>query len=261
MIISHQHKYLFIELPRTGSTAVSKELIQHYDGTPILYRHATYDEFLRIASPKEKPYFVFSAIRNPLDDAVSLYLKYKNDHKGQFSALQHGRFFTRLINYPRLKRFSFVKNHDADFAAYFLKFYRWPYNNWSAVTHERCDFIIRFECLQEDFSQALRHIGVEEVRPLSKINKTSGKQADYLAYYTQKTIRRAIKVFGPFMYRWDYQFPANWGKIAPSWVDQAQFTFLNLFRGFYWKRLRPYVYARIFSERGRAVKRNLSAAK
>ncbi len=57
MIISHKHKYLFVELPRTGSTAIYEELCQHYDGTQILFRHATYDDFLKVASEEEKKYF------------------------------------------------------------------------------------------------------------------------------------------------------------------------------------------------------------
>ena len=75
MIISHQHKYLFVELPRTGTTAVSRELRLMYAGTRILRKHSSYQEFLRKASDEEKKYFVFTCIRNPLDDAVSHYFK------------------------------------------------------------------------------------------------------------------------------------------------------------------------------------------
>ena len=72
MIISHKYKYLFVELPLTASTAVSKELRENYDGESILYKHATYHEFLKIASPEEKKYFVFSGMCNPLDMELHL---------------------------------------------------------------------------------------------------------------------------------------------------------------------------------------------
>jgi hypothetical protein len=32
MIISHQHRYVFVEMPRTGSRAVANELEAYYDG-------------------------------------------------------------------------------------------------------------------------------------------------------------------------------------------------------------------------------------
>jgi hypothetical protein len=85
LIISHQHRYLFVELPRTGSTAIRHELRELYDGTPILHKHSTYDEFRRQASVAELQYFVFSTVRNPLDDAVSRYFKLKTDHNLRFS--------------------------------------------------------------------------------------------------------------------------------------------------------------------------------
>ena len=54
MVISHRHRYLFVELPRTGSTAIHRELIELYDGTAILQKHATYEDFLRGATEIEK---------------------------------------------------------------------------------------------------------------------------------------------------------------------------------------------------------------
>ena len=85
MIISHTHRYLFVELPRTGSTAISRELVQNYEGAHILWKHATYQDFLKVAKPEEKEYFVFSGIRNPLDDAVSRYFKIMTDHRERFT--------------------------------------------------------------------------------------------------------------------------------------------------------------------------------
>jgi hypothetical protein len=65
MIISHRHRYVFVEVPRTGSTAVSAELRENYDGHEILRKHASYRDFLRVASEEERGYFTFSAVRNP----------------------------------------------------------------------------------------------------------------------------------------------------------------------------------------------------
>jgi hypothetical protein len=73
MVISHTYKYLFVELPHTASTAIHQELCENYEGIPIIRKHAPYHEFIRIATAEEKVYFVLSGIRNPLDEAVSIY--------------------------------------------------------------------------------------------------------------------------------------------------------------------------------------------
>ena len=40
MVISHKHRYVFVEIPHTGSHAISKELCEFYDGQIIHRKHA-----------------------------------------------------------------------------------------------------------------------------------------------------------------------------------------------------------------------------
>lgn len=238
MIISHTHKYLFVELPRTASTAISHELRALYDGAPILRKHATYHDFLKIATPEEREYFVFSAIRNPLDDAVSLYFKYRSNHKRKFTDPEKLRKRKRLADHVARLKFRFIHASEADFPLYFRRFYKIPYNNWSDLAHRDFDVVIRFEHLQADFARALQLIGVEQQRPLPVVNRTSGKGRDYASYYTPEIIPRAKRVFGPYMRQWGYEFPAAWGTTTVPWRHQAEFEFYNLFRGIYWRYLR-----------------------
>lgn len=245
MIISHRYKYLFVELPLTGSTAISKELRENYDGTEILYKHSTYHDFLKNATEKEKNYFVLAGIRNPLDQAVSHYFKFKTDHKEQFT--KNDKFKRHGINklayyYSHMKRFDFVQNNDADFAAFFLKFYKIPYNNWSSLAHKDFDFVIRFEDLAADFAKVINLLGLELKRPLPAKNKTDQKNENFLIYYnSREVIDQARWVFGPYMKQWNYNFPPDWGENTISWWQQVEFDFFNIIRGFYWKYLRrPY---------------------
>lgn len=238
MVISHTHRYLFVELPRTGSTAISRELRQHYDGKQILQKHATYQDFLKVASAEEKHYFVFAGIRNPLDDAVSLYFKYKNDHRNQYTDPVKRKRKDRLVNYVDLLTYNYIRQTDAGFVAYFKRFYKVPYNNWSELSHKHFNYIIRFERLQEDFARVLELIGIEPKRPLPVINQTTGKQRNYLAYYTPEIIPRAKRVFGPFMKEWGYEFPPEWGATEVPWWNQAEFEFFNMFRKVYWRHVK-----------------------
>ncbi|MBA3562430.1 MAG: hypothetical protein H0W33_00175 [Gammaproteobacteria bacterium] len=247
MVISDKHKYVFVELPRTGSSAISRELREHYDGRNILHKHATYDEFLSSATDRESSYFVFGGLRNPVDDAVSLYFKLVTDHQRKFSRLQHAGWFTRLAYRFRSRQFHFARADKNGFSRFFLKFYRFPYDNWSSLAHARFDRVLRFETLVEDFDAALAQLGIEPVRPLPVGNKTGGRSMAYWEYYNTKAIARARWVFGVYMEKWGYGFPISWklGEAVPGAVNRLVFRFLNVFRRFYWRRLRPVVYAKI----------------
>ena len=164
MVISHKYKYLFIEVYRTGSTAISSELCELYDGEKILSKHSRYHEFLKIASEEEKKYFVFSGIRNPMDMVVSGYLKMKNDHKGRYTNPSEWRRNGGTISDKNLKLYQTVK--DLTFEEYFNKYFKLPYDNWTNVAHGKFDFIIKFENIQKDFSEVLRRLHIEQKREL-----------------------------------------------------------------------------------------------
>lgn len=242
MIISHKYRYLFVELPLTGSTAISRELRENYDGQWILKKHSTYQDFLREAKPEEKTYRVFSGIRNPLDQAVSHYFKFKTDHRGQYTAMaqkkNHKGLHDFLVDKVRLQRFSYIQGGEADFKSFFLRFYRRPYSNWSVLSHRDFAYVVRFEHLAEDFAQVLKALEIDAVRPLPVANKTSEK-GNFLDYYTDPEVRERAKwVFSPFMKYWGYEFPEDWGDCSVTPLQDAYYQTLTGFRSFYWRNLR-----------------------
>ncbi|MGA7271079.1 MAG: sulfotransferase family 2 domain-containing protein [Acidimicrobiia bacterium] len=261
MIISKKHGYVFIELPRTASTAVEKELIASYDGTRILKKHSTYQDFLRQASTEERSFFAFSSIRNPMDDAVSRYLKIRTDHNNRYSdpirrkyrvgnrgsrAYRETGLSARgtvperrsLIERVENRHYSWITRHDAEFPAYFLRFYHLPVDTWARLSHDQLDFIIRFESLEEDFAKALQMIGLDKIRPLPVKNPTSQKSRDFIEYYTPETQARARRVFGPYMRRWGYEFPPSWGSETPPLWAEIAYQALAVPRTIYWRLLR-----------------------
>lgn len=236
MIISHKHRYLFVEFPYTASTAIHNELCELYDGAPILWKHAKYHNFLSAASREERQYFVFSGIRNPLDAVVSTYVKLKTNHKGKYTDPERRRARGGFVTERMLKRYRFMQCDNTDFAAYVKRFFRIPYDNWSSLAHHRFDFVVRFENLQDDFAEALDSIGIEQVRPLPVINRTSDKEGDFWSYYDAPEIRKhAIKVFGPFMRRWGYRFPSDWGDSSVPLLSELEFRVLGIIRRMYWR--------------------------
>jgi Sulfotransferase family len=236
MIISHENRYIFVELPQTGSTAVSKELQDKYGGKRILKKHATYRDFLRQATSEEASYFAFAGIRNPMDKLVSLYFKYKYDHRNT----GRGHFFkdsNALLKWHMQRQFDFVHGLGADFPSYFLRYYHLPYDDWSSLDHSRMNFIIRFESLSEDFTSLLHQLGIPPLRPLPLMNKTSDRELDFWSYYPREVRSRARWVFGPYFRRWGYKFPADWEQDLP-FASGLACGLANFPRRFYWRYLR-----------------------
>ena len=122
MIISHKYKYLFIGLPFSASSAISKELYLEHEGEPYLSKHSLYFEFEKHASKQEKKYFVFAVLRNPMDIAVTVYEKMKANAKGNFT---NQKLFTENgghITKKQREQFNYIHNNKASFQNYFKKF-------------------------------------------------------------------------------------------------------------------------------------------
>lgn len=235
MFISHRYRFVFVQLPHTGGSAIASEICEHYGAERILSKHSAYHEFLGIASPEEKQYKAFAAIRNPMDEAVSIYFKYKTDHDEQFSRARAARG-SRSVTRSDLERFDFVQRTGATFPEYFARFYRRPYDNWSRLAHHRFDLVLRFENLQRDFSTMLDMVGATRVRPLPQRNATGERGARHLQYYTPEALARARSVFGPFMERWSYELPPEWGGVPAR--SRLQFGLLSGPRYAYWRFIR-----------------------
>lgn len=247
MIVSHKHRYLFVEIPHTASTAISRELRENYAGISILTKHATYPDFLKQATAEEKSYFVFAGIRNPLDETVSIYFKYKSNHKQDYTTPRRLAKYGGSITGNVVSRYEFIQTSGADFATYFKKYYKLPYYSLISLSCKYCNFIIRFENLQEDFARALELMGLEQVRPLPQANKTAQRRAGFETYYPPSLIGQAKRVFGPFMKEWGYEFPPEWGENSTPWFNDVAFQSLTTARNFYWQHVRrsPHFYGRL----------------
>jgi len=205
VIISEKYKYLFIETPHTGSTAISAELIELYDGRSILSKHASYYDFKSHFGLRAENFFIFSAVRNPIDEAASVFLKFVGNHKGNYTddhkLLDYGGWVS-----ARKRRIFKETAHDDDFRAFLSRFYKLPFTTAINVNQHFCHKILRFESLEADFFNVLKDLGVEAQRPLPVLNSTDNKKA------ANEWVRSVdpelyIKKFGPFMREWGYRLP------------------------------------------------------
>ncbi len=230
MIISHKHKFLFIGLPFSASSAITKELYHKYNGEPLLRKHSLYNEFKKIASEEELDYFVFAVLRNPMEIVVTAYEKMKQNKKGNFTNPILFQKNGGHITNRQLERFKFIQKSNASFQDYFKKYFNAPYDNLASLTLESCDFIIRYEKIEKDYITALQKAGIKNPKKLPVANKTEGKNQNLSEYYTKEIKNQAISVFGPFLKKYNYDFPENWGKVRVPLKSIILFNILAFFR-------------------------------
>ncbi len=234
MVISDRYKYLYVELPLTGSTAVSNELCELYDGKKILKKHARYHEFLETATPEQKKYFVFSNHRNPMDAIVSEFVKMKNNHKGRYTNPAEWKENGGSLRPDKRALYKEILEKNMSFQEYFKKYYKLPYDDWSSLAHKKFDFIIKFENLTDDFDAALKKMNIKPQRFLPQLNKTASKE-NYSNYYTPDIQQKALFIFGSYLKQWGYQFPDNWKKREPTASSYIIYNMLKAPRKVYWK--------------------------
>lgn len=226
MIISHEHKFVFIEIPHTGSHSISHELTELYGGKAIIRKHGNVSQFLKNAARDEKRYFKFATVRNPLDYMVTSYQKLKNNHKGQFTnpdkLIKNGGHITKT----HLAQFEFVHNQNGSFKGYLERFYDSLYNNWFLVGNHHLNYVMKFENLQGEFAHVLKMIGVEQTRSLPHINPTANKKS-YKDYYDESLKEIVLKNFGPFMQKWSYELPNGWGWDEIPLSSKLRFSLLD----------------------------------
>lgn len=227
MVVSHKYRFVFIEVPHTASHSISPELCEFYGGETIIRKHANLTQFMRQANADERSYYKFATVRNPLDAAVTDFFKLKGNHKGQYTNpdafIENGGHVTT----EHRRRFQFIKDNDADFAAFFKKFHNKIYNNWFLVGHAQFDFVIKFESLQQDYAEAVRRFGAELRRPLPHTNPTRMKKRHFLEFYSEDIREQAVRCYGPFMKKWGYPFPEDWGPVEIPPSSQRRFAILD----------------------------------
>jgi hypothetical protein len=183
MIISYKYKYIFVGIPYSASSAISKELIEKYEGEFILNKHSNIPYLLSNVKINIEDYTVVGVYRDPLDILFSRYNKLKNNPDSRytdpsFAAINGGYVTAKAITLShkiRIDKISFPE---------YLKFTSkkkgviLPYNNEFTINKKYFNFILNFENLDHDFQNFLNKINVEKSGELNKLNKTKKELAE-----------------------------------------------------------------------------------
>ncbi|WP_420576960.1 hypothetical protein [Ekhidna sp.] len=225
MIISHKYKYVFIGLPFSASSAISKELIEQYDGEPILEKHSNAYELKTQTSIDLNEYRLFACIRNPIDIAFSQYSKFLNNPGKVFETKKYFRENGGHITKADRKWFRRIQL-GLSFDEFLKGKFKLPVDTLYSYNHKYLDFVINFHDLNDSFKECIKSIGLTPKRDLPVFNKTGKK----------------IEVTFPTKYPYAFKpFLATYGHFMNVSVQcnpfyLALFKLLRLLRIINWKR-------------------------
>lgn len=193
MIISNENRYIFIAVPKTGTTSVQKLLLEH-DPTARTYgieiegknyRFGEHDTALQIKTElgsRYADYRTFGFIRNPYSRLVSSYFFYRN-----------GKPITKGNKKPWPTRLRVAYARLLPFKLWALTY---PYkSNRQHFLDEHgrmiVDFVGTFENLGSDLAKIFEAIGLSvPADQLPHSNKS--KHSSYEDYFSNESFKRKI---------------------------------------------------------------------
>ena len=182
MSISHKDKFILLHAGKCAGTSIrdclddiiEEDKIEIPKNHPIL---TECQEIIAMSNHDPKEYMIVAMVRNPFDRMVSWY----------YHALYKSKAFTG----------SFEGFCERGFAN--------PSENL-IPPYKKCDHIIRYEHLQEDFNVFLDLIGLPP-HQLPHSNKNPDKPKDhYRALYTDKTKQMTADYFASVIKMFRYEF-------------------------------------------------------
>lgn len=194
-MISHEHRFLFLHMPKTAGSSVVSALSKYPHCKKFKSGHPDLDNYFRNFGNNVRDYFIFTIARNPFSRAVSAF-KYlqKGGSNGSMDKKSRDEFGME----------------DLDFKQFVLKYFhkKTPLHFRSQVAfigkHFNCvDFIGKLENLQEDFEIICDKIGIPR-RQVPHVNKTKHKH--YTEYYDDETRSIVAKKYAKDIEYFNYKF-------------------------------------------------------
>ena len=198
-MISHEKKFIFVHIPRTGGTHLSPYLEPYCDEESLRFSpfeeeghlHATLYEYVQYYGPAIKDYTIFTIVRNPWDRILSQAFKHNN---GEFER-EH---FKKLVLAPwdlglqPHSQFNYFLNEkyrrDKGATEHTCVFIRWAPPRILKYRIEVIDwpFFLEFENYAIEVPQMLNALGVKyDAEKFEKKTNTT-KHKHYSHYYEEE---------------------------------------------------------------------------
>lgn len=206
MIISPNHEYVFVAVPKTGTHAVRQALRPHMgagdmeqvglfvkrqfpiaDLAKLGHGHISLEQLRKFMDPaKFALYFKFAFVRNPFDRFVS-YCSFVTREGNAFKD-DPKKVMRRILAEPPSEHVLF-----------------WPQNTFlvDGSGNLLTDYVGRVETMQESFEFIASKIGIPAVQ-LEKVNAT--ERSAYRDYYDQELIDGVAKLYADDLRLFGYDF-------------------------------------------------------
>jgi hypothetical protein len=195
MIISYKHKYIFVGIPFSASSTISKELLEKYEGEFILNKHTNIPTLIDKLKINIDEFIVFGVYRSPVEILKSRYNKLRNNPDNRFTddkyTIKNGGYVPERVR----KLSKIIRENNLSFEDYLnLNFKLFPYNNEFTINAPYLNYIVDFNNLEEDFQKVLSKIGVVDVNKIEKINETK-KRSDIEYFISDDKMSKFIAPF------------------------------------------------------------------
>ncbi len=206
MIISGQHRFIFVAIPKTGTHSVRRALREHMGPQDLeqvglfVQRQLPIPDLARIGHghitlAQLRPYmkaeefeasFKFAFVRNPFDRFVS-YASFITREVGHFDR-DPKKVMRHFVANPPMDHILFRPQHEF-------------------VTDEQgqllTDYVGRVEQMQQSYDEAAGRIGIPTA-PLERVN--ASRRRDYRDYYDDGLIEGVAKLYARDLELFGYEF-------------------------------------------------------
>lgn len=198
MLISHQHRFIFIHVHKSAGNSISAALEQYCEGTSHELHDAGFPLHASAAlicklvgSSIWDSYFKFAIERNPWDKVLSSY-------------------YYQMENWERFRKW--YRHPCPTFEQWMYPFRFWrkslapSFPMYSIRGCPAVDFVGRYESLEQDFAFICESIGLPQIR-LPMMNRSALRPTSaYREAYTRRTRRRVADTFYREIEHFGYAF-------------------------------------------------------
>jgi hypothetical protein len=207
MLISDQHRFLFVHVQKTGGSTIDNNLSASLGDVRRIkeaHRHAPLERLLQL-EPGLADYWTAGFVRNPWARMLSWWRMVERFRDGAERGVE------RYLDHLSRNRFvaGIIEKHP-DFESFILEAteehprLRKPQVEFMNADGRSADFIGRQESLEDDLHAIYDHLGLEWVE-LQSVNIDPGRP-DYRDVYTPATRDRIAELFAADLAAYGYDF-------------------------------------------------------
>jgi chondroitin 4-sulfotransferase 11 len=202
MIINDKHKFIFVHIQKTAGTSITDALFKIPETYQLNHSHSMLNT---INIEDYKDYFKFCFVRNPFDRLFSWYnmILQKGFHNEWSNyILKNSTSFSEFLNLQDviLEKNPLELQSSIDYPKSII-FNQLDYIK-DSLGNIRCDFIGRFENIENDFNHISNRLQIET--HLSHLNKFSHKS--YKDYYSEIDVKKVEELYKHDIDYFQYKF-------------------------------------------------------